>query len=267
MASTARTTGTRSRCFDREQRVLARRRPSACSRSFQTAKFDETVEVHFRPRAERPPRRRSSSAGRSCSRTAPAREADGRRLRRGRQGARRRRRLAQTSSAPPISPSAIEEGFDRLRRRDRHARPDGSRRQARPHPRPARPDAEPEDRHGHDGRRRRPSATRRPASSSTAPTAARTSTSRSARRASTSASSSRTTPHWWRRSSARSLRSRRAATSGRSPSPLRWAPEFTSTPPQVRGIVEELEEHQSQKQFRLSQIRPSPKTGSRRASA
>ena len=78
---------------------------------------------------------------------------------------------------------------------------------------PARPDAEPEDGHRHVRRRARPSRTPRPASSSTAPTAARTSTSRSARRASTSARSSRTTPRSSRRSSGRSPRPRRAATS------------------------------------------------------
>ena len=38
----------------------------------------------------------------------------------------------------------------RLRRRDRHSRPDGPGRQARPDPRPAWADAEPEDRHCHD---------------------------------------------------------------------------------------------------------------------
>ena len=117
------------------------------------------------------------------------------------------------SSAPPTSPTKIEERLRRLRRRDRDARPDGHRRQARPRPRPARADAEPEDGHGHLRRRARPSATRRPASSSTAPTAARTSTSRSARRASTSARCSRTTPRSSRRSSARSRPPRRAATS------------------------------------------------------
>ena len=41
----------------------------------------------------------------------------------------------------------------RLRRRDRHAGPDGQGRPHRPRARPAWPDAEPEDRHGHPGRR------------------------------------------------------------------------------------------------------------------
>ena len=63
----------------------------------------------------------------------------------------------------------------RLRRHDRDAGHDGNGRQARPHPRPARQDAEPEGRHGDLRRRRRRSATPRPASSSTGPTAARTS--------------------------------------------------------------------------------------------
>ena len=41
----------------------------------------------------------------------------------------------------------------RLRRRRRHARPDGQGRPPRPRARPAWPDAEPEDRHRHAGRR------------------------------------------------------------------------------------------------------------------
>ena len=80
------------------------------------------------------------------------RERARRRLRRGRQGARGRggrrghRRLGRPRQAD-------RGGLHRLRRRDRDARPDGQRRPARPRARPPRPDAEPEDRHGDDGRR------------------------------------------------------------------------------------------------------------------
>ena len=47
----------------------------------------------------------------------------------------------------------IEAGFDGLRCRDCDARHDGRRRQTRPHSRAARQDAEPQERHGHDGHR------------------------------------------------------------------------------------------------------------------
>ena len=47
----------------------------------------------------------------------------------------------------------IEERLHRLRRRDRDARHDARRRPPRPHPRPAGQDAQPEGRHGDDGRR------------------------------------------------------------------------------------------------------------------
>ena len=136
--------------------VRAASRRSRCSRRSPAAKFDETVEVHFRlglnvrhadeqlrgtldaPARHRQGRRRSPSSPRATRRARP-------------------RTPAPTSSARPTSPSEIEERLHRLRRRDRDARPDGRRRQARPRPRPARPDAEPEDRHGHVRRRARPS--------------------------------------------------------------------------------------------------------------
>ena len=72
-----------------------------------------------------------------------------------------------------------------LRRRRRHPRPDGQGRPARPGARPARPDAEPEDRHRHHRRRARPSPTSRAARSSSASTGTRTCTSSSARPRST----------------------------------------------------------------------------------
>ena len=46
----------------------------------------------------------------------------------------------------------IQDGLARLRRGDRHAGPDGQDRPDRADPRPARPDAQPEDRHRDDGR-------------------------------------------------------------------------------------------------------------------
>ena len=67
-------------------------------------------------------------------------------------------------------------GLHGLRRRDRDAGHDAGRRPPRPHPRPVGQDAEPEGRHGDDGRRPRPSRSPRPARSSTAPTARRSST-------------------------------------------------------------------------------------------
>ena len=70
-------------------------------------------------------------------------------------------REAEEAGADVVGTADLAEarrgGLHRLRRRDRDARPDGRRRQARPHPRPARADAEPEDRHGHVRRRPRPS--------------------------------------------------------------------------------------------------------------
>ena len=180
-------------------------------KDIEGAKFDETVEVHFRlglnvrhaDEQLRGTLMLPHGTGRVDARRGVRR---GRQGPRGRGGRRGHRRLGR--------PRREDRGrLRRLRRRDRDARPDGQRRQARPRPRPPRPDAEPEDRHRHVRRRARPSPTRRPASSSTAPTAARTSTSRSARRASTSARSSRTTPRSSRRSSGRSPPRRRAATS------------------------------------------------------
>ena len=160
-------------------------------------------------RTERPSRRPAAPRHADAAERHRPRDAR-RRLRRGRQGpggrrgGRGHRRLGR--------PRREDRGrLHRLRRRDRHARPDGQRRQARPHPRPARADAEPEDRHGHVRRRQGRLATRRPASSSTAPTAARTSTSRSARRASRSERWSRTTP----RSIEEIVRAKPAAAKGR----------------------------------------------------
>ena len=97
----------------------------------------------------------------------------------------RPRRPAPTSSAPTTSSRGSRSGF--LDFDVAIATPDlmAPGRQARPHARPARPDAEPEDRHGHATTSARRSASSRPARSSTAPTATATCTCRSARRAST----------------------------------------------------------------------------------
>ena len=232
-------------------------------KDIEGAKFDETVEVHFRlglnvRHADEQLR------GTLMLPHGTGRDDAGRRVRRGRQGprgrggGRRHRRLGRSRRE--------DRGrLRRLRRRDRDARPDGQRRQARPRARAARPDAEPEDGHRHVRRRARPSRTRRPASSSTAPTVAPTSTSRSARRASTSARSSRTTP----RSSRRSC--------GRSPPPSKgryikgitltstMGPGLHVDPARMRGIVEELEEAAACRERRglsgpICPTRPSPKT-------
>ena len=118
----------------------------------------------------------------------------------------------------------------------------GERRPARPGARPARADAEPEDRHRHDRRRQGGHARRRPASSSTAPTAARTSTSRSGSEASSERAARRELRGADRRDRPReAVRPRRAATSRRSRSRARWAPASTSTRRGRADIAEELE--------------------------
>ena len=133
------------------------------------------------------------------------------RLRQGREGARRREQPAPTSWARRTrgqGPGRLHG----LRPRDRHARHDGPGRQARAHPRPARPHAQPQGRHRHvrreDGRLARP----RRARSSTASRRPASSTPASARSRSTSRRSSPTPTRSSRRSSAPSRRRRRAST-------------------------------------------------------
>ena len=164
-----------------------------------------------------------------------------RRLRRGRQGPRGRggRRGRRRRGRP----RGEDRGrLHRLRRRDRDARPDGQRRQARPGARPARPDAEPEDRHGHLRRRQGRHATPRAASSSTAPTAARTCTSRSARRASTTKSLLEN----YAALVEEIVRAKPAAAKGRYIEQITltttMGPGVQVDPSRIRGIVEELEE-------------------------
>ena len=131
--------------------------------------------------------------------------AAGRRGPRGRGGRCRRRRLRR--------PDRAGRGrLPRLRRRHRHPRPHGPGRQARPHPRAAWPDAEPEDRHRHQRRRQDRRASSRRARSSTAPTATATCTCRSARRASTPRRWSRTTTRCSTSCCGPSPRRRRAGT-------------------------------------------------------
>ena len=110
------------------------------------AKFDETVEVHFRlglnvRHADEQLRGTimlPHGTGRSM-RVAVFAEGD-------------KAREAEEAGADVVGlgrPRHQDRGrFPRLRRRDRDARPDGQRRQARPRARAARPDAEPEDRDG-----------------------------------------------------------------------------------------------------------------------
>ncbi len=137
----------------------------------------------FQPRPQRAPRR--PAAPRDADAPARHRPHDARRrLRRGREGPRGRGgRRGRRRLGRPRDP--YRGRLRRLRRRHRDAGPDGRRRPPRPHPRPARQDAEPEDRHRDDGRRQGGRRTRRAASSSTAPTAARTCTCRSGSAAST----------------------------------------------------------------------------------
>ena len=123
----------------------------AVLKSIPDAKFDETVEVHFRLGLN--VRHADEQLRGTIMLPARHRPLDPRRrLRGGRQGARgaggrgRRCRVGRPRGED-------RGGIPRLRRGHRDARPDGQRRQARPRPGPARPDAEPEDRHG-DVRRR-----------------------------------------------------------------------------------------------------------------
>jgi large subunit ribosomal protein L1 len=116
----------------------------------QTAKFDETVEVHFRlglnvRHADEQLRGTLMLPHGTGKEAKVAVFAEG-------DKARRRRTPAPTSSARPTSRSASRRASPSSTSRSPR-RPDGQRRQARAHPRPARPDAEPEDRHGDDGRR------------------------------------------------------------------------------------------------------------------
>jgi ribosomal protein L1 len=117
----------------------------------ETAKFDETVEAHFNlglnvRHAEQQLRGTLMLPNGTGREARVAVFADGEKA-----------REAEEAGADVVGTNdlaaQIEDGFRRLRRRRRHAGPDERRRQARPHPRSTREDAEPEDGHGHDGRR------------------------------------------------------------------------------------------------------------------
>ena len=86
----------------------------------------------------------------------------------------------------------VQGGNDRLRPLHRHPGHDAARRPSRQGSGPARPDAEPEGRHGDDGRRRRRSRPPRAARSSSASRRPASCTAASARPRSTTRSSSRT---------------------------------------------------------------------------
>ena len=209
---------------DRSSSSAARRRPAKT----WPAKFDETIELAVRlgvdPRKADQMVRGTVALPSGTGQGRPGRRVRRRRRRRRGPGRgcrlRRRRRPRRRGRGRHA----------RLRRRHRHARPHAAGRPARPHPRPAWPDAEPQDRHRHhrrrQGRRRvqgrqgrvphrplrqRPRArSARPASSPTrwSPTSAPCSTS--------SSGPSRPRP--------------RAATSRASRSLRPWAPASTSTP-------------------------------------
>ena len=179
------------------------------------AKFDETVEVHFRlglnvRHADEQLRGTimlPHGTGRSMR---VAVFAEGDKAREAAGGRRRRRRLGRSRRE--------DRGrLPRLRRRDRHARPDGQRREARPRARPSRPDAEPEDRHRDV--RRREGRLRREGRQARVPHRPRSQRPPADRQEELrrDASCSRTTRRCSRRSSARSPPPRRGATSRASP--------------------------------------------------
>ena len=115
-----------------------------------TVKFDPTVEVAMRlgrrPAQGRPDGPRHGQPAARHRQDRPRDRVRGRRE--GRRGRGRRRRRGGHRRAGRPHPGRLA----RLRRRDRHARPDGQDRPDRADPGPARPDAEPEDGHRHDGR-------------------------------------------------------------------------------------------------------------------
>ena len=227
--STARPTSRRARKVDREREYAPAEAIALDQGAASAPKFDESVEVHVRTGLNV----RHADEQLRGTIALPQRPRQGghdRRLRPGRQGARGRggRRRHRRRRGPR---QARRGGLHRLRRRDRDAGPDAGRRPPRPHPRPAGQDAQPEGRHGDDGRRQgrrgvqgrqgrvphRPHRDRPPRD--------RQDELRRAR------SCSRTTPRSSTSSSAPSRPPRRAATSGRSRWPRRWAPASRSTRP------------------------------------
>ena len=117
------------------------------------ATFDETVDIAVRLGVD--PRKADQMVRGTVA--LPERHRQGRprrrvRLRRGRPGGPRRRCRHRRRRRPR---RRDREGQHGLRRRHRHARHDAARRSPRSRARPAWPDAEPEDRHRHPGRRPR----------------------------------------------------------------------------------------------------------------
>ena len=120
-------------------------------KSMATRKFDETVEAAFRLGVD--PRK----ADQMIRGTVSLPHGTGKSVRVAVFAAGDAAREAEEAGADVVGAddlvAQVEGGLPRLRRRHRHPRPHGPGRQARPHARPARPDAEPEDRHRHQRRR------------------------------------------------------------------------------------------------------------------
>ena len=128
-------------------RRTRRSRRSGCSRASEGAKFDETVEAHFRLGLN------VRHADQQLRGTIMLPHGIGKDVRVAVFAEGEKAREAEEAGADVVGVGRPRDedrgGLPRLRRRDRDARPDGQRRQARPRARPARADAEPEDGHGH----------------------------------------------------------------------------------------------------------------------
>ena len=141
----------RSRKVDREREYEPARGRRARAAASRARKFDESIEVHVRTglnvrHADEQLRGTIALPNGLGKDVKIAVFAQGDKAARGRGGRRRRRRRR--------GPRQAHRGrLRRLRRRDRDAGHDVRRRPARPHPRPVGQDAQPESRHGHDGRR------------------------------------------------------------------------------------------------------------------
>ena len=224
----------------RRQGSTPRSRPSRLAKETGSAKYDETVEVAFRlgvdPRKADQMVRGTVNLPHGTGKTARVIVfANGDKA-----------EAAMAAGADEVGGDDLHrEGrrrLARLRRRRRDPRPHGQGRSARQGARPARPDAEPEDRHRHPGRRPRPSPTSRAARSSSASTSTPTCTSSSARSPSTRSSSSRTTPPRSTRSCGSSRPPRRAATSRRRTLSTTMGPGIPLDSTRTRNLLEETVE-------------------------
>ena len=122
----------------------------AIIKDFEPAKFDETVEVHIRTglnvrHAEQQLRGTISLPHGLGKEMTVAVFAKGDKAREAEEAG------ADVVGAEDLA-ERVEEGLHRLRRGDRDPGPDAGGRQARPRPRAAGQDAQPEGRHRHDGR-------------------------------------------------------------------------------------------------------------------